>query len=282
MKFAISGQSLGKIHNLKETLDLIKNWGIDAIEIWPCNIAPLSGSVSEDTYENRDVEAAVKMLQQKKMQVSAVSFSGSFVAELVGDKEHYQQELIRAVETAHVLGAKVVNHYCYYLSLHALDIEQIKAYMMPAIELAAHYGITLALENEAHDRTQTPQGMKEILNGVSHPAFLTNLDATNYYEAGVEGFPYAYEVLKPYLAYVHIKNGCRPKEASEKNISYVTLDAGAVNIAGLLNRLTKDGYEGYCVLEPHCPVEQVEEQLKADVQWLDRIKGCWSLKVNAF
>lgn len=47
--------------------------------------------------------------------------------------------------------------------------------------------------------------MKTIVEHMNSEYFKTNFDATNYYQAGYEGFPYAYEVLKEYIVHVHIK-----------------------------------------------------------------------------
>ena len=287
MKFGISGQGLGKVFSLEETLDIIKGLGVDYIEIWPCNIASGEGSVNGDTYENRDAEKAAVILREKKISVSAVSFSGAFVEKLAMDEERYAEELTRAVETAHILGAGFLNHYCYYLSLDHMDIDRLKRCMMPALSLAQQYGIIMVLENEAHDMTKTPAEMKNILDSFGQKHFKTNYDAVNYYQAGEEGFPFAYGLLKEKIAYVHIKNGCVYREASGnlkcnaggpmngrlggETICYTPLEEGAVNIAGVLKRLVRDDYQGFCVIEPHCPPEDTQSWLEKDVKWLHEI-----------
>ena len=61
------------------------------------------------------------------------------------------------------------------------------------------WGIIMALENEAHDCTSTPEKMRRILEYFNHPNFKTNFDAVNYFHASCEGFPGAYKAL-PHLS----------------------------------------------------------------------------------
>lgn len=82
---------------------------------------------------------------------------------------------------------------------------KLKPYYERAIRKAEQRKIYLALENEAHDITQSPEGMKAFVEYMDSEYFQTNFDATNYYQAGYEGFPYAYEVLKEHIVHVHIK-----------------------------------------------------------------------------
>lgn len=270
MKIGVSGQSLGKILGLEETITFLRELNVKCMEVWPCNL-PVSGdSVFGDTYENRNAERAARILEEGKIQVSAVSFSGAFSGQISGDEKRYSRELVRAVETAHILGAGIVNHYCYFLSLHSLDLEKLKRCMSDALRLAKQYGITMVLENEAHDMTKTPPEMKRIVEAFHDSSFQTNYDAVNYYEACEEGFPYAYDVLKDYIGYVHIKNGCRSGSLSGKKVLYTSIEEGAVNIRGLLDRLRKDCYQGYCIIEPHCPPEEVREYLRRDIDWLQK------------
>lgn len=270
MKIGVSGQSLGQISSLGETLDFLHELGVSYLEVWPCNLPALEGGTDNDSFENRDAACAAELLNKKGIGVSAVSFSGAFVKAMAEDEQRYQKELLHAVEVARTLGAKVVNHYCYHLSLHELDVQRLKRAMTPALERAKEYGIILVLENEAHDMTKTPLQMLAVLEAMGYPNLQTNYDAVNYYQAEEEGFPYAYEILKDRIGYVHIKNGCRDPERGRFSIRYTSIEDGAVNIAALLSRLQRDGYEGYCVIEPHCPPEEVREYLKLDMNWLKK------------
>jgi sugar phosphate isomerase/epimerase len=284
MLAGVSGQCLGQAYSLEETLRIITGYGVEYIEIWPQNIPPLGDKISGDCYAGRDIDKAKELLDKYGVKVSAVSFSGAFDPSIADDPEVYAREFAAAVSAAGTLGAKFVNHYCFRLSLDELDEARLRKSIQPALDVAEKLEITLVLENEAHDMTKTPEEMLAVLRMFGSRRFKTNFDAANYYQAGCEGFPFAYDVLREHIAYVHIKNGCVYREqsghsarykggkmtgASEgQDLYYPTVLEGAVNIEGLIGRLKMDGYDGFCVAEPHCPPEDILQYLDRDLVYL--------------
>ena len=92
------------------------------------------------------------------------------------DPELFSRELERAVEIAYELGAKVVNHYCYHVAMGPeISFSELEKYYGRAIRKAKHRKIYLALENEAHDITQSPEGMKTIVEHMNSEYFKTNI-----------------------------------------------------------------------------------------------------------
>jgi sugar phosphate isomerase/epimerase len=189
------------------------------------------------------------------------------------------------IRVAKELSEPFVNCYAYYFALgHDADIKSLVKVMKPIVDYAEEMEITVVLENEAHDASGTPEGMLKILKALNSDHFRTNFDATNYYHANIEPFPYAYELLKDYIAYIHLKNGCRfiqgihPDYAkgapfappnTSSYIFYTPLPYGAVNIEGLITRLKDDGYEGFCTLEPHVhTLDKLMEYYKVEVAYL--------------
>ncbi len=287
MKLAISGETLGSVKELDEILKIFKKYGVKAIEMWPENIPAQEGKelVHKRLYANRDIARAKAIVEANGMETACVCFGAGFDKALAEDVELYAQELKRAVYVAKELGAKVVNHYCYYVCMEEeFPIERMRQYYGPALKAAEENGITLVLENEAHDVTKKPVKMLELVRNMNSPAFKTNYDATNYYQAGFEGFPYVYELLKSEIAHVHIKNGCiyHPEFGHRKEslggymtgllageeIYYPFAGDGSVNIHGLLRRLKADGYNGYCSLEPHTDPELCEKYYREETEYL--------------
>jgi sugar phosphate isomerase/epimerase len=127
--------------------------------------------------------------------------------------------------------------------------------------------------------------MLALIEEFNSPSFKTNFDATNYYHSGNEAFPHAYDVLRDHIAYVHIKNGRKYIEAfcpdpgwigaepftqsmAGNLIYYTTTKDGAVNTHGLLRRLSSDGYEGYCTLEPHTTRENSIKAIREEIAYM--------------
>lgn len=287
MKLAISGETLGSVMELDAILKLFKKYEVRAIEIWPENIPLMEGRslIHKRLYANRDIKRAKEIIEANRMETACVCFGAGFDRELAENAELFAEELERTVYVAKELGAKVVNHYCYYVCMNAeFPEEKMQAYYGRAVKAAEKCGIILVLENEAHDATKNPADMLKIVRTMNSPAFKTNYDATNYYQAGFEGFPYAYNLLREEIAHVHIKNGCMyyPEHGHMEeslggymtgnfegnSVYYPFAGDGAVNIHGLLRRIAADGYRGYCSLEPHTAPKLCEAYYKAETEYL--------------
>jgi len=289
MRLAISGQALGTVKTLEEILEILRKYNVDAIELWPANIPPKANASECDPYryEGRSIERAKELLKAYKVSAACVTMPGGYNQALVSNAENYVAALAYAVEVAAELGAPVINHYAYHLTPDEnSDLVGIRRFWDKAIEKAERQNIFLALENEHSDATRTPEGMLRILEYVGSHRFGTNYDACNYYHASQEGYPYAYDVLKQWIFYVHIKNGCiyNPRAGhletskgmpffgaySNNLMYYIPLGEGALNIDALLSRLEKDGYDGFCTLEPHTAPELVERYYAAEVAYLQK------------
>ncbi len=287
MQLAIAGESLGSINTLPEILEIFAGVGVKAIELWPENVLVLPGKelLHPRLYQNRDIGRAAAILSGMGCVVPAIAFGAGFDAGLAADQRLFAAQLRLAVETAAELGAGVVNCYCYHLAMgENPPLARLQTYFNPAIDAAERLGVTITLENEAHDATRSPEGMRALVEAMNSPRFRTNFDATNYYQAGYEPFPYAYEVLRDLIAYVHIKDGCfyHPEFGHDPNckgggmtglfsgrdIYYPVAGDGAVNLAGLLQRLSRDGYGGWCTLEPHTTPDRCLAYYRAETAYL--------------
>lgn len=286
MKIAVSGETPAKQYNLDEIAGFISNYGADGIELWPENMEVLHGKVcTHRLYRNADVDSTIKILEKHGIQCACVAFGAAFDKQLAADEALYAQELFRAVEVADMLQSKLVNHYLYYLSMgDVADTDRLLRIFSPAISLAEKKGITLVLENEAHDSTKNPLEMKRIVNEINSPNFKTNFDAINYYQANCEGFPYAYTVLKDLIFYVHLKDGCEyvpehnhtsdalggemSNEKKGRYIYYPPIGQGVLNIDGQLKALSNNGYDGWCTLEPHTTTKIWHQYVKNEIKYL--------------
>jgi sugar phosphate isomerase/epimerase len=284
MIVGISGQALGSTRTLGEILALLRELGVRWIELWPSNLE--GGMAPRRGYEGKDVGRAKETLGEYGIGVACVTLPGASSKEVVEGGQAYLTALKATVDVAEALGAHLVNNYCERWALgHNADIGAFVQMLRPAADYAVDRGVTLVLENEAHDASGTVDGMLRILEGVGSEAFKTNFDPTNYYQASEEPFPYAYRRLSDYIGYVHLKNGClhdptahdevgrggtMPKLGEDQHIHYCSIPEGAVNIEGLLARLREDSYIGFCTLEPHVPSQLVEEYYQVEVSYLRR------------
>ena len=284
IKLAISGQQLGRQKSLEEILSILKGFSVSWIELWTSN---LIGAFQGYRCMDEDLRRTKEILDTCGVGVACVTNGGAFSKEMAEQPAKYMGAMKETINVAKELDADFVNCYAYCFALgQDAEITRFVELMQPIVKYAEEMGVTIVLENEAHDASGTPEGMLRILKALESDNFKTNFDATNYYHANVEGFPYAYEVLKQYVAYVHVKNGCvfnpavHPKEGKGSPfappnesafIFYPPIPDGAVNIEGLLARLEKDGYQGFCTLEPHVrSFETLMRYYRVEVEYMHK------------
>ena len=214
MRLAISGQLLSQTHDLPQTLDVLRSLGVGAVELWPMNIS--GGETHEETqrYERKDLSGTRKALAAREMSVACVTLGFNILGRCADEGPGYGTKALKgAVDAAATLEAPLVN--CY---LAGLTTPMFVEAMQPAAEYAGSLGVTIVLENEAHDDSGPSAGVRSIVEAVGSPHFGTVYDPCNYYQANEEPYPAAYEAVRDFVRYVHLKGGCLydPKRRPER------------------------------------------------------------------
>ncbi len=195
--------------------------------------------------------------------------------------------LRQSIEAARVLHARSVNTY-FGSNPERTPDQAIRAYrenIMPCIELAEKEGIYITLENEfdvtGNDITRRAEQVKQLVESIDSPCFRVNFDPCNFYFAGEEPYPWAYNLLKSHIGYVHLKDGMKYSHTLHgpigaewlwKDLSgeYICcpMGNGALPYESILEALQRDGYEGLYGLEPHVPVERLFEVFKQSLNFI--------------
>lgn len=110
-------------------------------------------------------------------------------------------------------------------------------------------GITLFLENDRGLWGESPQAVRGILAGVNSRALRLNWDPGNLIGAFPEApYPTSYELVREFVGHVHVKDA---KATGNGKFAHAMMGSGDVDWVGQFERLLREGYEGYCVVEPH-------------------------------
>lgn len=260
MDLVLSATELDGEEGMRPLIEAAQRTRIAWVELW-----------HPTSFQRGGAPAALEEVRAAGLRVACISSGTELGRE--GDVSDDQRTLLEAITLAHETGAQLVNTYFGYRSSRD-DTQAITAYrkrLAPCLDEAERLGVTICLENEfdgfghdpvGSDPTRRPEAFASLLEAVDSPRFRTTFDPTNAYFAGVEPFPYAYEILRPWIAYVHVKDGRRrPPGAAgdewrsfrdeEREYTTAALGEGAVNWAGLIQRLRRDGYDGLLTLEPH-------------------------------
>jgi sugar phosphate isomerase/epimerase len=162
------------------------------------------------------------------------------------------------------------------------SLEAFRRMVCELLEQSDYSHIRVAMENQVIRITRQPEDLLAIVQAVGHPRLGVNYDPDNYYNAGVEGFPYAYELVKSHIFHMHAKDSARylPHVHGDQkrvlhraggNVICVPLGTGAVNWAGIADRLRQDEYAGPISLEPHNLPDEMAPGMEKDAAFLRRV-----------
>jgi len=176
------------------------------------------------------------------------------------DFEAHKIKLRRTCEIAKILGATRIRMFSFFMPK---DCEDVSVYRDAVIErmgemldIADEYDIQLCHENEKGIYGDTPERCLELLK-----AFEGRLgcvfDPANFIQTGSVPFPDGFDMLAPYITYMHIKD-------CQKNGTVVVAGNGIGCIPemfAVLNRTVKG--EMNVTIEPHLKVFAGLEALEA-------------------
>ena len=106
-------------------------------------------------------------------------------------------------------------------------------------------GITLLHENEKDIYGDTPERCLDLLTSLNCEYVRATFDPANFIQCGVEVYPHAYTMLRPYIEYMHIK------DAKASDGAVTVAGRGDGHIPSVLQDLKDSGYTGFLSLEPH-------------------------------
>ncbi|RAR43963.1 sugar phosphate isomerase/epimerase [Paenibacillus sp. MDMC362] len=162
--------------------------------------------------------------------------------------------------------------------------DQAVRYLHEVQDLAAAYGVKAVVET--HHLTIAPSaGLTHRLVSHFNPQHIGVLyDPGNMVHEGYENYRMGLELLGPYLAHVHVKNGGYRKTPSNDGASaawsgeWVPLDQGAVPWKQVIQDLQSVGYEGYYGIEDFSGTFESREML---LRFAEQMKLWSEQKQNA-
>lgn len=183
-----------------EQLTALNEFGIHYIEIRHVDKKNISVLSPEE------VKTAKKLLDEHGVRASAIG-SPLGKIRLDEDMDAHMEMAKQVFESANVLGAKYVRMFSFYAP-EGEDITSMKEQVAEALgrmlAIAKSAGVTLCHENEAKIYGDIPARCRELLDCFGGELKCV-FDMGNFVLEGVDPYP-AYELLKPYIAYFHIKD----------------------------------------------------------------------------
>ena len=210
-----------------------------------------------------EVREIKKQLDKRGFRISAV---GSPIGKiLITDDFGPHMELFRhTLEIAKILETRYIRMFSFYIP----EGEKPEAYRGEVMErwkrfqeAAEGTGITLLHENEKGIYGEDAEHCLDLLKSLNCDYVKAVFDPANFVQADVQTYPHAYELLKDYIAYMHIKDAVY----SDHHVEPAGYGDG--RLKEILSALYNNGYEGFLSLEPHLWSFEGFDKLELEPVW---------------
>ena len=254
-------------------LAALQEWGVTHLELRAADGVNVSDFTPEKV---REVKA--------KLEAAGISVSsiGSPLGK-IGIQEDFAphlDKLKRTLEIQKELGAPYVRMFSFYIpqDQNPADFrEEVLDRLGRMVEEAAAWDSVLLHENEKDIYGDNASRCKELMDAFYGPHFQAVFDFANFVQVGQETLP-AYELLKPYVTYVHVK------DAQWGTGTVVPAGQGDGHVGEILADLIGGGWKGFLSLEPHLTdfagLAALEQDPQKRGSALDG-KAAWKLALDA-
>lgn len=221
-------------------LAAIREWGLSHIELRAADGVNVSDFSTEKGKEVKNKLAGAGV---------SVSSIGSPIGK-IGMEEDFAphlEKLKRTLEIQKELGAPYLRMFSFYIPQGRAPEdfrEEVLDRMGRMVEEAAAWDSVLLHENEKGIYGDNAPRCKELLEAFYGPHFKAVFDFANFVQVGQQTLP-AYELLKPYVEYVHVK------DAQWGTGAVVPAGQGDGHVKDILADLIGGGWKGFLSLEPH-------------------------------
>ncbi len=226
---------------LSVQMDELDRYGIKYIEMRGVNGKNL---VQHSLEEVKEIK---KQLDERGFKVSAV---GSPIGKIkITDDFGPHLDLFRhTVEIAKILETKYIRMFSFFIPEGedpAKYRDEVLERWQKFIEASEGSGLILVHENEKDIYGDTAKRCLDLLQTLNCDRVRAVFDPANFVQCGEVTWPDAYNLLKDYIEYVHVK------DAVYSDKSVVPAGHGDGRIYEILKDLYDSGFEGFLSIEPH-------------------------------
>ena len=178
-----------------------------------------------------------------------VSSVGSPVGKIkiTDDFEPHFEAYRHVVKLAKLWGVQYIRMFSFYIPEGedpAQYKEEVFSRMKRMVDYAVEQEVVLLHENEKEIYGDIASRCLELMEAFYGDHFKGVFDFANFVQCGQDTLE-AYEMLKPYIFYIHIK------DALKEDGEVVLPGDGDGNVKEILSMLDSSGYKGFLSLEPH-------------------------------
>jgi sugar phosphate isomerase/epimerase len=227
--------------DLDVQLDTLQELGIKYFEfrgVWGKNVLGL---------DKDELDRVKAEIGRRGICVSAIG-SPIGKAPIDADFDEYKELVQHAIDVATHMETPYIRMFSFYCNDLDADRSEVMQRIQAMVDMAAAAGVTMLHENEKGIYGEQPDRCQDLHQTITGQYFRATFDPANFVQAGVKPFDDAYPLLKPYIAYYHIKDAVM----SEGRV--VPAGQGDGQVRQVLAAAQASAYDGFLSLEPHLQV----------------------------
>lgn len=227
--------------DLDEQCRVLGELGIGYTEFrsaWDTNVLDL---------DDAQIERARKTLIDRGLRVSSI---GSPIGKIGihDDFDAHLHRFERALHVAEVFEAPVIRLFSFFMPEGddpATHRDAVLRRMSALAHAAKGHDVLLVHENEKEIYGDSPERCLDIVESVGSPQLRLTWDAANFVQCGFHPHSDGYDLLRPHLEYIQIK------DAHLATGEVVPAGEGDGQVRQTTRALREDGFDGFFSLEPH-------------------------------
>ena len=152
--------------------------------------------------------------------------------------ETHLEKLKRVIKIAKAMGTTYIRVFSFFIPKgdSAEDYrDEVMSRMKKMVELAEKENVILLHENEKEIYGDVAERCLDILKTINSPNLKAVFDPANFIQCGQKVYPDAFELLKPYIEYMHIKDAV-------ENGGVVPAGYGIGSVKKIISDLKNMGY----------------------------------------
>lgn len=223
-----------------EQIRVLKKLGMHYVEMRGANGKGLV------EYPLDEVEKIKEQLDENDIHLSSVGSPIGKIPITDGFEEHFKL-FCHTVNIAHVMEVPYIRMFSFFMP-EGEDPEKYHDEVFRRVgrmaDYAAKHNVILLHENEKEIYGDVADRCRKLMEEFYSDHFKAVFDFANFVQCH-QDTKEAYEMLKPYIQYVHVK------DAEWESGHVVPAGHGDGNVKEILKMLKESGYEGFLSLEPH-------------------------------
>lgn len=228
--------------DFNEQMDICEKYGINHIEIRNVNGKNFCDHSLDEVKELK------KIMDKRGFKVSAIGSPLGKISILDDSFKAHLELFKKVLDMADIVECKYIRMFSFFIPKgeNAEDYrDEVILRWREFIKIAEGRNVILLHENEKDIYGDTAERCYDLLNTLNCSYVRATFDPANFVQCNVKTYPYAFNLLRPYIEYVHIK------DAKSSDHTVTPAGYGDGMIKEIIEDLKNNNYNGFISLEPH-------------------------------